>query len=62
MFFLLFRDYKIVFFTEIGKELVKISQSTGIVGFDEYVKENWKAHIPDDKEPNKSDCVNPHIL
>ena len=51
-----------VFFTEIGKELVKISQSTGIVGFDEYVKENWKAHIPDDKEPNKSDCVNPHIL
>ena len=51
-----------VLFTEIGKELVKISQSTGIVGFDEYVKENWKAHIPDDKEPNKSDCVNPHIL
>jgi hypothetical protein len=51
-----------VFFTEIGKELVKISQSPGIVGFYEYVEEKWKAHIPDDKEPNKSDCVNPYVL
>ncbi len=40
-------------FTQIGAELVKISQSPGIAGFDEYVKEKWKAHIPDDKEPNK---------
>ena len=51
-----------VLFTKIGKELVKISQSPGIVGFYEYVEEKWKAHIPDDKEPNKSDCVNPHVL
>ncbi len=51
-----------VLFTKIGEELVKISQSPGIVGFYEYVEEKWKAHIPDDKEPNKSDCVNPHVL
>ncbi|CAC9489577.1 hypothetical protein [uncultured Gammaproteobacteria bacterium] len=51
-----------VLFTKIGKELVKISQSPGIVGFYEYIEEKWKAHIPDDKEPNKSDCVNPYVL
>lgn len=37
-------------FTQIGTELVKISQSPGVVGFDEYVKEKWKTHLPDEEK------------
>lgn len=37
-------------FTQIGAELVKISQSPGVAGFNEYVKEKWKAHLPDDEK------------
>ncbi|VVH64718.1 hypothetical protein BSPLISOX_1221 [uncultured Gammaproteobacteria bacterium] len=41
-----------VSFTQIGIELVKISQSPRVPGFYEYVKEQWKVHIQDDKKPN----------
>ena len=41
-----------VLFTQIGIELVKISQSPRVPGFYEYVKEQWKVHIQDDKKPN----------
>lgn len=37
-------------FTQIGKELVKISNAPGVAGFDEYVKEKWKAHLPDNEK------------
>ena len=36
-------------FTKIGHELLKISQSQSVDGFEDYVKEKWKAHIKNDK-------------
>jgi hypothetical protein len=41
-----------VSFTQIGIELVKICQSPRVPGFYEYVKEQWKVRIQDDKKPN----------
>jgi len=38
-----------VLLTQAGKELARISNSPGVEGFYDYVKEKWKAHIPSDE-------------
>jgi len=39
----------IVLLTQAGKELALISNAPGVDGFFEYVKEKWKAHLPNDE-------------
>lgn len=38
-----------VLLTQAGKELARISNSPGVPNFCDYVKEKWKAHLPNDE-------------
>ena len=39
-----------ILLTQVGMELARVCQAPGIDGFYDYVKEQWEAHLPDDKK------------
>lgn len=43
-----------VLLTKVGEELVSVCTSLGVEGFEDYVKEKWKSHLPEASKPTPS--------